>query len=61
MKTIGQSKNSGGKVIPYKKALAIFIWWAVFLTIGGYFIYTKVLKPYIVDRPYIIKVEAPKK
>lgn len=47
------------KVISFRKAAAIFIWWGILLSIGGYFLYILVLKPYIVDKPTIIHVEKP--
>ena len=47
------------KVIPFKRAVAIFIVWALIMADAGYLLYHFVLKPYIVDRPYIIKVEKP--
>ncbi|MEK7447517.1 MAG: hypothetical protein AAB632_01845 [Patescibacteria group bacterium] len=47
------------KIIPFRKAAAIFVWWTMLLSIGGYFLYMRVLKPYIVDKPTIIKVEKP--
>jgi len=47
------------KVIPFRKSLGVFILWGVLLTIVGYFSYIFVLKPYIVDKPTIIKVEKP--
>ena len=47
------------KIIPFRKAVAIFIWWGILLSIVGYVMYIKVLKPYIIDKPYIIKVERP--
>lgn len=45
------------KIIPFRKAAAIFIWWGILLSVVGYVMYIKVLKPYIIDKPYIIKVE----
>lgn len=48
------------KVIPFERAIAIFAIWAIILSIGGYYLYGYVLKPYIIDRPTVIKGGIPK-
>jgi len=47
------------KLIPFKKAFAIFIIWAMLLSIGGFFLYRYVLKKYIVDKPTVIEFKMP--
>ena len=54
-----KENNKEKKIIPFKKAIVIFAIWALLLSAGGDFLYKYVLKPYIVDRPTIIKVEKP--
>ena len=47
------------KIIPFKKAFGIFILWGVLLTIIGYLSYIYIFKPYIIDKPTVIKIEKP--
>ncbi len=53
-------KEEKEKIIPFKKAITIFVIWALFLSAGGFFLYKYVLKPYIVDRPYKIEIKSPR-
>lgn len=55
-----KSETKEKKIIPFKKALLIFVVWAALLSEGGYILYEKVLKKYIVNAPTVIKVDRSK-
>lgn len=49
------------KVIPFERAIAMFVIWTILLSVGGYCLYSYVLKPYIIDKPTVIQGGIPTK